>query len=803
MSIVLKRVRRLFLAVLWLLLATLPPASWGQLPGDAAKPQAEPVTAGTETTEQVVERLKETLAVARQSLASGQALLESTPPEQLGATVEEVHLRLRLLNTRVLYLGQHIEAYRTLEETRRATKDLVARVETWQGFEDPPPYSITLVDELRDARHAQHLAISRDDVRKNLLEQEHGEARQALKDSEQRLRQTKEALEKPLEGAELLRSNWLNDLAQLETEVAGAKALSTQTQLQVANESLALHRKTLDFLERQIQIARADTAFTREELEQKLEAITQRQKAFEKEELRTVRNNNRNQEKLQQAREALQKTRQSLGQGAEDEQKIHEEIKRLQQMVEVRKAWVDTSAKIVELRKLVAFRFNAEKLLWEERHRLTSTKDESELQEAGKFIADRLEKTREYRAAIESSLKLAQSLSLNQAKRLDEGTLAKDQQPLARQMLEAYQKRVEFLTQSLADIDDLARQGERFQEAIADRRQRITTKEHLQFFFDDVLKVAGNIWNYEIFTVEDTIVVKGQPVTERRPVTISKVVRALLILVIGLWLTFRYENRIHQVAVRLFKLEAGAALLVQQVFKALVVIGLLVFALITVKIPLTIFAFMGGALAIGVGFGAQALINNFISGFILLFERPIKVGDQVEVEGTRGKVVHIGTRCSQVRRFDGVDILVPNSAFLEKNIVNYTLSDQLIRLTVKVGVAYGSPTREVSKIISNALEQHGRILKDPEPVILFEDFGDSALIFSVYFWVEILPTADTRIVASDLRHMLDKRFREAGITIAFPQIDVHFDSAQPVQMQMAETLPKEKTDKPPQGPEDG
>ena len=105
---------------------------------------------------------------------------------------------------------------------------------------------------------------------------------------------------------------------------------------------------------------------------------------------------------------------------------------------------------------------------------------------------------------------------------------------------------------------------------------------------------------------------------------------------------------------------------------------------------------------------------------------------------------------------------------------------------MKIGVAYGSPTREVARLIAHALNEHGKILKEPEPTILFEDFGESALIFSVYFWVEVLPTFDYRIVASDFRHMLDKRFREADITIAFPQLDVHLDSSKPVQLQMLE-----------------
>jgi len=109
--------------------------------------------------------------------------------------------------------------------------------------------------------------------------------------------------------------------------------------------------------------------------------------------------------------------------------------------------------------------------------------------------------------------------------------------------------------------------------------------------------------------------------------------------------------------------------------------------MITVKIPLTVFTFMGGALAIGIGFGAKNLINNFISGIILLLERPIKVGDIVEIEGTRGEVVRIGGRCSQIRRYDGIDILVPNSSLLEKDVVNWTLSDKLLRMKVSVGAA--------------------------------------------------------------------------------------------------------------------
>jgi len=231
--------------------------------------------------------------------------------------------------------------------------------------------------------------------------------------------------------------------------------------------------------------------------------------------------------------------------------------------------------------------------------------------------------------------------------------------------------------------------------------------------------------------------------------------------------------------------EGFAASLGKGIYYCLVVIVLLL-VLSTVEIPLTVFAFFGGALAIGVGFGAQTLINNFISGIILLIERPIKEGDIVDVEGVRGRVVNIGSRCCQVKLFDGIDILVPNSLFLEQKVVNWTLSDTTLRFSVRVGVAYGSPTREVAQLLEKAVEEHGRILKNPEPVVLFEDFGESTLLFTVYFWLEVGGPMDYRTVCSDIRFRIDRLFREAGIAIAYPQRDVHLDTLSPLRVSLVE-----------------
>jgi small-conductance mechanosensitive channel len=215
---------------------------------------------------------------------------------------------------------------------------------------------------------------------------------------------------------------------------------------------------------------------------------------------------------------------------------------------------------------------------------------------------------------------------------------------------------------------------------------------------------------------------------------------------------------------------------------AIVILAIMAFRM--VNIPLEVFGFVGGALALGFGLGAQNLVNNFISGIILLVEQPIRIGDVIEIDGIRGTVRRIASRYSQVRRFDGVDVLVPNREILERQVINLTLDDPQTRLTVKVGVAYGSPTRVVADAVMSAAREHGLVLKDPAPFVLFEDFADSALVFSLNFWVTLTPTTNSLVIASDLRYMIDRSLRDAGIVISFPQRDVHLDLVGPVQVEM-------------------
>ena len=221
--------------------------------------------------------------------------------------------------------------------------------------------------------------------------------------------------------------------------------------------------------------------------------------------------------------------------------------------------------------------------------------------------------------------------------------------------------------------------------------------------------------------------------------------------------------------------------LVQMLSRAFLILGFVVLAIIVLdllQVPLAAFAFISGAVAIGVGFGAQNIINNFISGWILMWERPIKIGDFLELGEVRGTVEAIKTRSTHIRRLDGVYVVVPNSHLLENEVTNWTLTNRVVRTSVIVGVAYGSNVELVTRLLEQAADEHDSILDDPERTVLFDDFGDSALIFELMVWMKVVSGArGLRAVRSDLRYRIESLFREHDVVISFPQRDVHVDGS--------------------------
>ena len=258
--------------------------------------------------------------------------------------------------------------------------------------------------------------------------------------------------------------------------------------------------------------------------------------------------------------------------------------------------------------------------------------------------------------------------------------------------------------------------------------------------------------------------------------TLGQLVIIPIVLIVG-YLVIRWMARIITVRLVAGHMQPDVVHLIRRIFYIVALVVLAITTLELLNVPLTAFAFVSGAIAIGVGFGAQNIINNFISGWILMWEKPIRIGDFLEVGDAYGTVESINTRSTLIRRTDGVHLLIPNSALLENTVVNWTLIDDLARTKVRVGVAYGSPVKRVAELIRQATEEQETTLDDPAPVVLFEDFGDNSLVFDVFFWINAVGERDLRAIRSDIRFRISELFEANNIVVAFPQRDVHLDGS--------------------------
>lgn len=332
-------------------------------------------------------------------------------------------------------------------------------------------------------------------------------------------------------------------------------------------------------------------------------------------------------------------------------------------------------------------------------------------------------------------------------------------------------------------------------ELLATDRQAEVDQRLIERFMEDIDTVTGNVgffeyvnravkeirslWNFEITTIDDA------------PFTLGSLTIGLLLFVSGLWLSRLGASMVGRVAAKRLMLDHGAVQAMETFSFYALLIGFTLLALNAVHFPLTAFAFLGGALAIGIGFGSQNVMNNFISGLILMLERPVRAQDVVEVDGSHGVIQKIGPRSTHIRSTDGRHIVVPNSFFLESNVVNWTLSDDLMRDKVSVGVSYGSPTRLVKQLIEDVMKAEPLVLNDPAPKVIFAAFGDSALNFDVYFWVQARSPMSIRDVQSKIRFAIDDVFREHHLVIAYPQRDVHLDSLAPVEVRLVDGVKSE------------
>jgi len=186
------------------------------------------------------------------------------------------------------------------------------------------------------------------------------------------------------------------------------------------------------------------------------------------------------------------------------------------------------------------------------------------------------------------------------------------------------------------------------------------------------------------------------------------------------------------------------------------------------------------ALSVGIGFGLQEIVANFISGIIILFERPVRVGDVVTIGDTTGSVTKIRIRATTIRNWDKQELLVPNKEFITGRLLNWSLSDTINRVVITIGVDYDTDVPQALALLAEAARENQKVLEDPEPRISFEAFGDNALTLVLRCYLASLE--DRLAVTSELHQSINAKFRDAKISIAFPQRDVHLSTAEPLRV---------------------
>jgi small-conductance mechanosensitive channel len=203
----------------------------------------------------------------------------------------------------------------------------------------------------------------------------------------------------------------------------------------------------------------------------------------------------------------------------------------------------------------------------------------------------------------------------------------------------------------------------------------------------------------------------------------------------------------------------------------LIIVGLIIIFQ-TTGIDLSALGLLVGALGVGIGFGLQSITNNFISGVIILFERPIKVGDRIELDNLAGNIVEISARATTVITNDNIAVIVPNSDFINSRVINWSHNNRNVRLNFPVGVSYNEDPERIRKLLLEVVAGNHGVLDTPEPYILFEGFGDSSLNFEVLVWTSEY-TDRPKILRSELYYEIFKKFKEHDVEIPFPQRDIH------------------------------
>ncbi|MBE0639629.1 MAG: mechanosensitive ion channel family protein [Bacteroidales bacterium] len=278
--------------------------------------------------------------------------------------------------------------------------------------------------------------------------------------------------------------------------------------------------------------------------------------------------------------------------------------------------------------------------------------------------------------------------------------------------------------------------------------------------FESILERIRDIWNFELLKLGST------------PLTLKSLTIVVVSLFLLIYLTSKLKKLLVNKIFPRYKLDIGVSQSIATIIRYVLVLLGTYIIFQTSGIDLSALGLLIGALGIGIGFGLQNVTNNFISGVIILFERPIKVGDRVEVDDILGTVASISARSTTIITNDNISVIVPNSAFINERVINWSLNDRNVRLNFPVSVAYKEDPATIRKLLLEVANDNPEVLKNPEPDVLFDEFGDSSLNFNLRVWTQTY-SDKPKVLKSQLYYAIFEKFKAHNIEIPFPQQDIY------------------------------
>ena len=729
--------------------------AFGQFPTKALEAAATPAP----TEQDSAADIRKAEAAAKLRLANIEASGSAPADAPPGTPPIEITARLTYARQLVSVYDRQLVALERLKAARDRRQQLQHALHSWRGFDDAPPHSVLVIDAIRDDLDAANHELATAREARALVERFNAEIASKVKAAQGDARLAAEAAVRARGSPEFARHEWNQNLAALKAEVDS----QTQALLQIGLRATQAEQEAADLAHelarRKLLAAGSRITMPRADLERVYAEIEQRRLKTERALERATKEAAAAQSDLQ-AVEAYQAAGPLNAATAVGDAAQLAEFDR--KLAVAREVSATATQRVFLLREhLVAI--EGERLVWGARAEAINLNDAVRARDAHERLSEELAGLRAGRQYV------TQQLSAVSARIREEEARKRSFQHVEnvheQRLLATLRERESDLRAALDASPRLERVIRHFRADFEGRRD-ITAIERIKDAVATGWLIARQVWNYEMFTFDDTLeAADGRKINVSRGVTIGKTFGGVLIVVVGYLLSNFVLGVIERRRVASGRVSREMAALGHRWILFALTAILIIFALFTAHIPFTAFAFLGGALAIAAGFGLQTLLKNLVSGVMLLVERPMRIGDLVEVDGLRGRVKDIGLRASMIRGGDGMESMVPNSRFLDGNMTNWTYTSPRARQAIDIRVAYGSPLRTVNDILNDLLARHGLVLKKPAPQVYMVGYEDSGIKFTLNYWIELTEQIDSARVKSDLLNMIDGAFSDARITI--------------------------------------